>query len=152
WEDPLSPASYRAWHDNLSQRRDEVVQATRELITLKTTTADGPIVEASITARTADFHSVAEQFRLRDMRLVEISELAWEIMPLDAVNPTTFVVEPPRLSVVPTMVLSLPPGPTDAELAESELRARLTLHAERADLGEEIELDLDTPNIAGYRP
>lgn len=145
WQDPLSPATYRAWHNSLREKQDEVIQRTEEFITLKTTTVNGPITEASITARSADFHSVAEQLRLKDMRLVEISELDWEVIPLEAVNPAVFVVEAAPPPVVPRST-----GPTDTELAESELQARLALHAERADLGEGIELDRDTLNIAGY--
>jgi anti-sigma factor RsiW len=151
WQDPLSPASYRAWHDSLSEKQDEVIRDTDEFIALKTTTVDGPIAEASITARTADFHSVKEQLRLRDMRLVEISELDWDIMPFEVVNPAIFVVEAAPPPIAPRLSLRFPTGPTDKELAESELQARLALHAERADLGEEIELDRDTPNIAGLR-
>ena len=44
------------------------------ILTLKTTTSEGPIAEACLTVRTADFHPVLEKLRLEDARQVEIKE------------------------------------------------------------------------------
>lgn len=151
WEDPLSPASYNAWHNSLKQMQDEVTQAGKDFIVLKTTTPEGPIAEAHITLRTVDFHPVAEDFRLKDSHQVEVNELAWEVISLEALNPDIFAPEPrPSPAVVRSENLRPPPslGPTKAELAEAELQARMAIHAERADLGEQLELDANSDQRA----
>ena len=151
WEDPLSPTSYDAWHNSLSQKKDEVTQSSDEFLTLKTTTTDGPIKQASITVRTVDFHPVAEDLYLQDTHQVEVTELAWQIIPVEAINRAIFAGEraPSPIAVRPTVpVLS---RPTEAELAEAELQARVAMHAENADLGEQIEFDRKTPNFASQR-
>jgi hypothetical protein len=146
WQDPLSPASYSAWYRSLGQKLDEVTTAGHDFITLKTTTSEGPIAEARITVRTADFHPVEEYLRLKDARQVEVHELAWQVLPMEAINVAIFGPEavPPPEVVRPSSVAPQPPGLTDADLAEAELRARVAIHAEKADLGEQIELDRDT--------
>jgi hypothetical protein len=147
WEDPLSPANYSAWYKSLDEKLDEVTEIGDKFITLKTTTSEGPIAEASITVRTADFHPVAEDLRLQDARRVEVHELAWEILPMEAVNEAIFEPEatPNGPNRRPPTVLLKHAGVTDAELAEAELRVRVAIHAEKADLGEPIELDRDIP-------
>jgi hypothetical protein len=147
WEDPLSAASYSSWHDSLYGKQDEVMAAeNREFLTLKTTPSQGSISEARITFRAADFHPVEEELRLKDASEVEITEMAWDVLPMEAVNPAIFSQEPER-HVEPErpMNLSMPPqGPSDAQLAETELQARVAMHVAEADLGEQIELERDT--------
>jgi hypothetical protein len=147
WQDPLSVASYSAWYKSLGEKLDEVTTAGDDFITLKTTTSEGPIAEARITVRTTDFHPVAEDLRLKDTRQVEVHELAWEVLPMEAINVAIFAPEatPPAEIGRPSIVTPQPLGLTEAELAEAELRARVAIHAEKADLGEQIELDRDMP-------
>jgi hypothetical protein len=142
WQDPLSPASYSAWYKSLSQKLDEVTTATDDLITLKTTTSQGPIAEARITVRSSDFHPVEENLRLQDTRQVEVHELAWEVLPMEAINVGIFAPETiPSAGIGrPASLASTPASLTDAELAEAELQARLAIHDEKADLGEQIDL------------
>ena len=148
WEDPLSPGRYGAWRDSLGLKQDEVTQVGDDLITLKTTTPEGPIAEASITVRTSDFHAVEEDLRLQDMRQVEIRELAWEIIPMEAIDPAIFAIETFPSPLIGRSTIRVPAGPTDAELAEAELQVRVAMHAERADLGEQIELDREGTDSA----
>jgi len=145
WEDPLSPSNYSAWYKSLDDKVDEVTAVGNDLITLKTTTSEGPIAEASITVRTTDFHPVEEDLRLQDARQVEIQEIAWEVLPMEAINEAIFEPEttPASLNKRPANPPVLPAAVSDAELAEAELRARVAIHAEKADLGEPIELDRD---------
>jgi hypothetical protein len=148
WQDPLSPGSYSAWHNSLREKHDEVTAAGDDFLTLKTTTPEGPIAQAQITVRTADFHPVAEDILLQDTSEVEVKELAWEVLPIEAVNPTIFSPGPtlPPEIARPANLVSPSQGLTDAQLAEAELQARVAMHAERADLGEQIELDRNTPS------
>ena len=84
---------------------------------------------------------------MRDERRVEVHELAWEIFPMEAVNEAIF--EPETTPAALNKRLATPqcclPAVSDAELAEAELRARVAIHAEKADLGKPIELDRDIP-------
>jgi hypothetical protein len=148
WEDPLSPASYDAWRHSLGRKQDRVTQVSDGQLTLMTTTAEGPISEATMTVRAKDFHPVAEIFYLSDAERVEVTELAWEVIPMEAIDSGIFATpyvpsRAPLRSALPT-----PMGPSDAELAETELRARIALHAEGADLGEQIEFQLNKSNSA----
>ena len=148
WQDPLSPANYSAWYKSLDDRQDGVTTSGEDFITLKTTTSEGPIAEASITVRSTDFHPVAEDLRLQDGRRVEIHELVWDVLPMDSINVAIFEPEPPLFDALnkrPATVALQPPGLTDAELAEAELRVLVAIHSEKADLGEQIELDRDIP-------
>ena len=146
WQDPLSPASYTDWHNSLSEKQDEVSVANNGLVTLTTTTSNGPISEVRLTVRIPDFHPIAENLRLQDTRHVEVDELAWEILPMEAIDPAIFAAQPiPSPELAHRAILAPPPsGPTDTELAESELQARIAIHAVGADLGEQIELGRDT--------
>jgi hypothetical protein len=145
WQDPLSAATYKDWHNNLDEKHDQVSLSGNNLLTLTTTTEEGPIAEARLTFRTPDFHPIAAILFLHDARKVEVTELVWNVLPLEAVDPAIFSIEPIRPLEVTHSVnqVPLPSSPTDAELAESELQARVAIHAEGADLGEQIELDRD---------
>jgi hypothetical protein len=145
WQDPLSAATYKDWHNNLDEKQDQVSLTGNNLLTLTTTTDEGPIAQARLTFRTSDFHPIAAILLLHDARQVEVTELVWNVIPMEAVDPAIFLTEPVKpLDVARTANLVPPPSsPTDAELAESELQARVAIHAEGADLGEQIELDRD---------
>ena len=147
WQDPLSAATYKDWHNNLDQKHDQVSLSENNLLILTTTTDEGPIAEARLTFRTPDFHPIAAILLLHDARQVEVTELVWNVLPFEAVDPAIFSTEPVRpLDVGRSANLVPPPSsPSDAELAESELQARVAIHAEGADLGEQIELDRDLP-------
>ena len=147
WQDPLSVATYKDWHNSLDEKQDQVALTGNNLLTLTTATDEGPIAEARLTFRTPDFHPIAAILLLHDARQVEVTELVWDVFPLEAVDPAIFSAELTRPSDVvrSTNLIPPPPSPTDAELAESELQARVAIHAEGADLGEQIELDRDLP-------
>jgi len=149
WQDPLSPASYSAWYRSLGEKLDEVTTVGDDFITLKTTTSEGPIAEARITVRTTDFHPVAEDFRLNDTRQVEVHELAWEVLSMEAINAAIFAPEAAPSAEIgrPSSVTPQPPVLSDSELAEAELRARVAIHSEKADLGEQVEVDRDIPRF-----
>jgi len=145
WQDPLSPAIYKDWHNNLNEKQDQVSRHGNNLLTLMTTTDEGPIAEARLTFRMSDFHPIAATLLLHDTRQVEVTELVREVFPMEALDPAIFSTEPMRPLDVARSAnrVQPPPTPSDAELAESELRVRVAIHSEGADLGEQIELDRD---------
>jgi hypothetical protein len=150
WEDPLSPASYSSWHDSLSEKRDEITADGHDSLILKTATSEGSIAEARITVRATDFHPIAEELHLQDTRVVEVKEIAWEVLSMEAINPAIFSREPSRHGDTegPTNLPPPPEGPSEAQLAEAELQARVAMHVAGADLGEQIELDHNTAESA----
>src|SRR6202790_3955101 len=147
WQAPLSAETYKDWHNNLDEKHDQVSLSGNNLLTLTTTTDEGPIAEARLTLRTPDFHPIAAILLLHDARQVEVTELVWHVLPLEAVDPAIFSTEPikPLDGARSANLVPPPSSPTDAELAESEPQARVAIHAEGADLGEQIELDRDLP-------
>jgi len=56
-------------------------------------------------------------------------------------DPTTYEA----VKKSPATATLQPPVLTDAELMEAEHRVLVAVHAEKADLGEQIELDRDVP-------
>jgi len=150
WQDPLSAASYSSWRDSLpAGGQDEVTTAdNRRFLILKTTPSQGAISEARITFRAADFHPVEEEVRLQDAREVEIREMAWDVLPMEAVNPAIFSQEQEEVrhaeSQRPVSLFTPAQGPSDSQLAEAELQARVAMHVAGADLGEPIELGRST--------
>jgi len=141
WDNPLSAAAYDAWRNGLSNKHDEVRALPQGLLELKTTSDGGPVREASLTVRSADYHPVEEGIVLQDSQRIEIAELNYQVFELENVNLALFATPPPVL--LPTLKSSagVPPGPSEADLAESELEVRMALHSARADLGEEIEIE-----------
>jgi hypothetical protein len=148
WDDPLSPARFDEWRQDLDDRRDDVLADGLSFLRLRTTTSLGRVAEASLTVRSSDYHPIAESLQLRDSGTIEIAELSYEVMGLDGLdsnifgNPLGNPVPPVRLALNPPSVA--PPGPTDTELTAAELQVRSELHRIGADLGEQIEIE-ETP-------
>ncbi len=153
---PLSAAAFAAWR---AQVRPQSETVTRTPDGLKLTTrmaaphALNGIIEASLIVR--DWHAVALQFNVQganEIRRYELSESAYEILPLQALTvfadlppAATFSPTPrPTVSVAPTRIAAAPsptiPLPSVAALQESEIAALYALHQLKADLGEQIEV------------
>jgi Putative zinc-finger len=128
WEEPLSVRSYAAWRNQLS-RKKQSVSASPEGYEIRTTTTQGPLVEATLALRAQDLHPVRGTLRFEPADVVEMSE----------------VEESPALAAKPAAPGRSAPTPTPAAKApelglEDELRVIAALHAAGADLGEPIEL------------
>jgi hypothetical protein len=139
WENPLSAEAFSAWRKRLSDREDRVESKDTGTLVLTTSTTDGPVREASLSVRSSDFHPVAEALETEKGLQVEIDEISFAVLNLDAINPALFEpslpVEPP-----PSVTPRLAPPVSEAELAESELQTRAVLHRLGADLGEQVEV------------
>lgn len=144
WDEPLSAANYKEWHDRLSVKQDLVTRTGNNLLTLTTSTdVNGSVFKESLTVRKSDFHPVERTIELRNVGAVEIAELNYDVMPWGAVNQDWF--EPlsgEAVTDVPSMhaAIHLPHVPSDLELDEAELAARTTLNQLHADTGEPIHL------------
>jgi hypothetical protein len=144
WDEPLSAANFSAWRDRQLVKKDAIARTGANLLTLTTSAApDSAVVQESLTVRESDFHPVARTIELRDQGKVEIAELNYDVMPWGAVNQDWF--EPlagQAITDTPGMhaALHVPHLPSELELDEAELAARVTLNQLHADTGEQIHL------------
>jgi RNA polymerase sigma factor (sigma-70 family) len=152
WDDPLSAANYRAWHDRQPIKQDIVSRTGENLLTVTTTTNRlGSVLKESLTVRESDFHPVDRTIELRDQGTIEIAELNYDVLPWGAVNQEWF--EPilgntnvngagilPIFAVHGSRTLSI------RELNKTELEVRYLLHKAGADLGDPIDLRINNEN------
>lgn len=144
WEDPLSAASYQAWHDQLSGKRDEVTTIGERqspegsCYRIRTTTDTGELIEAALKLRVQDLHPVEARLEFRNQEWVEITELAEPPAPaseaLAAAGGDTRLE--PKIAA-PREPLRRP-GPS-ATLGD-ELRVLAALSEVGADLGDPVEV------------
>ncbi len=132
WNEPLSATSYQDWHDHQHVRRDQIDRSGKKLLTLTTTTPDGPVSQESITIREADFHPVERTIKFRDSGTVQIAELDYEVMPWSKADPNWFDPLTPTLpganSPHSSLLNSIPKLLTDTQLDIAELETRLVLN------------------------
>jgi hypothetical protein len=145
WDEPLSASGYQSWHDRQHIREDHIARAGNHLLRLTTTVPDGLVAEQSLTVRDTDFHPVQRTVELRDSGTVEIAELDFKVLPWNAVDANAFepLSDTPSIATFPARVLPfprLPAMPTETQLDEAELGARLLLNQLHADSGEPIEI------------
>lgn len=151
WQQPLSPISFQAWRISLEQKHEEVQESALagglKVLTLKTIpkapVAIGAIAEVDLVVRAEDWHPVSQYLRVRaeeGEREYELTEIAFQVVSLDAIGPFVFA-EPPVAPIVPATPASVvSSSPSAAELAAAEMEARSALHDVGADLGEPIEI------------
>jgi DNA-directed RNA polymerase specialized sigma24 family protein len=142
WDEPLSAANYRDWHDSLPIKQDVVTRTGSNLLTLTTSTdTSGPVLKESLTVRESDFHPVERTIELRDVGAVEIAELNYDVMPWGAVNQDWFEPLSGSMSDVhPSLSVPMPRLLSDLELDSAELEARLVLNQLHGDTGEQIHV------------
>jgi DNA-directed RNA polymerase specialized sigma24 family protein len=140
WDEPLSPSTYKDWHDRQKSPTDEVKRSGNGLLTLTTTAASGAIARESLTVRERDFHPIERTVEFRDAETVEIAEVDYNVLPWSAPRESLF--GPPTRNLVSDASrnsVSLPLL-TKTELDEAELQARLALNQLHADTDGRIEV------------
>jgi putative zinc finger protein len=152
---PLSPASFQIWRQSLTLKREEVSRLQTEageMLRLRVLAvaepSAGQITEASLVVRAQDWHPLAQTLKVQvenEIRDYELSELAYEVVPLAAL---TVFAEPTHSSAASSVRVpmtaspapSVRPLPTAAELQHAEIAALYVLHQLKADLGEQLEV------------
>ncbi len=92
---PLAPESFRSWHDSLSSKSDEIVEAD-SFIQLTTNTPDvrnGTVREVSLKFRSSDYHTFESTFVVSTTsgdRSITITEVAFEVTSLASLDPNFF--------------------------------------------------------------
>jgi hypothetical protein len=157
---PLSAAAFAEWRQAIKTKTETVAANGDEL---KLTTVAAPpyavnaITEAALIVRKSDWRAVALELRVQaenELRDYELSETAYEVLPLQAL--TVFADLPlaptpapspslaPKVSPPPALVAAAPAptlaAPSRAALQAAEVAALYTLHQAQADLGEQIEV------------
>ncbi len=158
---PLSAAAFAEWRRAIKTKAETVAANGAEL---KLTTIAAPpyavnaITEAALIVRKSDWHAVALQLRVQaenELRDYDLSETAYEVLPLQAL--TVFTDLPPaptpapspasKVSPPPTVTAASPAGaiatPSRAALQAAEVAALYALHQAQADLGEQIEVVIE---------
>lgn len=164
---PLSADAFAEWRKTI-RRKSEIIQevalpgsSANDGLKL-TTIAQEPyavnaIIEATLTVRKSDWHTVAQRLKVQgenEVREYELSETGHEVLPLHAL--TVFADLAPTPSPVPAIIVAASPAtspaiiakaspppappPSEAEVKEAEVAAMYALHQARADLGEQIEV------------
>jgi hypothetical protein len=89
WEAPLSPSHLSRWRSALQVKTDQV-HRDQAITEVSTTTPEGPIAEAKVKFRNADYRPMSETLRLRDNSVVEIAELDYSVLELNQVSAHLF--------------------------------------------------------------
>jgi hypothetical protein len=159
WEEPLSAAAYRAWHDKQVSAVDHVSRSGQNLFTLTTKLSGGNVHQESLTVREEDFRPVRRTVEFEDFGTVEIAELNYAVLGRETVNEVVFEPLPappvpaPRPAVVAAArpdsvpLVYAPPPPSPDELDESELRARVVLNRYNADTKEQVRISRSDAEI-----
>jgi hypothetical protein len=142
WDDPLSARSYSAWRDQLSAKRDQVLEQ-KDSYSIRTATDSGDLLEASLQLRSQDLQPTAGRFEFRNQDWVEITaipDVAEPVATAAAPTPERKISSPvaPATNITPSS-----PAPTIGD----ELRVLAALHGIGADLGDPLEVKRDTNRI-----
>lgn len=152
WDDPLSAANYRDWHDHAKVTNDKVEQNSDGSLVLTSYVNDRTLSSESITVRAHDFHPIARTVDFRDSDKILIAEVDYKVVPWSQANPRWFDADTAQVirpSAVSTRVLPqrLVPAPTPEQLDEAELGVRLGLSEVNADGGERLQISRASDGI-----
>jgi len=142
WTAPMTAEGFSQWHDSLTSPKDKV-KKSGDYWTLNTVAPSGPIKEASIVIRTADFHPTEQHIRFADDRKVDISEVAFEVAetPVAFAAPAAQKAWPAQSQVEPPRA-EQPPAPSQpaVNLDEAELALRYAMFAQHLDDDEDVQI------------
>ena len=145
WQDPLSIASFTAWHASLPGKTDDVSRTSGGLLIVHTKVLNGPLAEVDLTLRDGDYHAIAETLRFEDEN-IEMSEVDFSVLAFESIDPAIFgppsSPQPAALPVRPAVS-----APSISDLVRAEAEARVALHILGADLGEPIDISSDGKEV-----
>ena len=142
WDDPLSARSYSAWRNQLSAKRDQVLQQ-QDSYRIRTATDSGDLLDASLQLRSQDLQPTEGRFEFRNQDWVEITAIpdlpeSVATAAAPAPEPRTAFPVASSTNITPSL-----PAPTIAD----ELRVLTALHGIGADLGDPLEVTRDSSQI-----
>jgi len=145
WDDPLSARSYSAWRNQLSAKQDQVLEE-RDSFRIRTDTASGDLLEASLQLRSQDLQPLEGRFEFRNSDWVEITALPEEAEPMAPVIPPAPENHTDAAHVEVPSAVSVP-LPAPALTIGDELRVLDALHQMGADLGDPVEVSRGASEI-----
>ena len=132
WDDPLSSANFRYWHDHATNVKDDVHDTGNGEITLTSHVQDPYLVSESLTIRALDSHTISRSVEFRDHEQIQIAEVDFHIVPWSKADPQWFeagsalAMSPPSQPLrIRSLAKSVPL--TDFQLDEAELEVRFGL-------------------------
>ncbi len=134
WDDPLSARSFQAWHDQLPEKRDEVATLD-DGYRIRTSTASGELLVATLKLRAPDLRPVHERLEFRNREWVEITEEPGAALP----EPAAVAAAPPAPAAPASPGGGAPAQSVSATLGD-ELQVIAALHHVGADLGDPVEV------------
>lgn len=146
WDDPLSAASFKSWHDRQSGRKDEINYPSVGLLTITTRLRATQIAQESFTMMDNDFHPLERTITYREGGDIDITEISSDVLSSDMAN-QLFSEPQPREGAVSRRVSVHALIPNPGQIDETELRARLILSQQNADTGEQIEVSRDSNGV-----
>jgi len=146
WDDPLSAASFKSWHDRQQNPHDEIQPSSGGLLTITTDLQSTGVARESLTVRVNSFHTVERTIEYREFGAVEISEVGLDFLSWDSVSqlfpePELTYSTAPRRAPIRTL------APSTAQIDETELETRLILSQKSADTGEQIDITRDVKGV-----
>ncbi len=146
WSDPLNPAAFAEWRDSRRHKLDVVLvlpsprTEAASGYTIRTTTPDGELRQASLTIEAPAMLPVGARFVFANQDWIEISTIPEVAAPVELAmgtrRPVPFVE---RTDVGE-------PVPGEINLASRELRVRTAIDALNLPAGEPIGIEIDDRN------
>jgi hypothetical protein len=146
WDDPLSARSYSAWRDQLSAKRDQVIEE-RDSFRVRTNTESGDLLEATLQLRSQDLQPLEERFEFRNRDWVEITAMSEDM------EPSASLIAPPNGPTPENRGAPPEPAPNNvAPIAHAatigdELHVWSALHEVGADLGDPLEVSRNAGEV-----
>jgi hypothetical protein len=134
--DPLNALQFARWRNALSHKTDSIGHVGDNLELTTENRGAGEIVRAHFVVREHDYWPVAERLETRQGDLITISE----VTRTESAFANRISRIPERAPAIPLSEPADQPKPTAAELAQSELMARVAMHQIEADMGEELRV------------
>jgi hypothetical protein len=134
--DPLNALQFAHWRNSLSHKTDSIGHVGDNLELTTENRGDGEIVRAHFVVRGHDYWPVAERLETRQGDLITISE----VTRTESASAYPISRIPESAPANPSREPASQPKPTAAELAQSELMARVAMHQIGADMGEELRV------------
>jgi hypothetical protein len=141
--DPLNAQQFAHWRKALSHKTDSIGHVGHNLELTTENRGAGEILRAHLVVREHDYWPVAERLETRQGDLITIAE----ITPIDSASAYPVSRIPERISANPSSEPAAQPKPTVADLARSELMARVAMHQIGADMGEELRIQPGSTTI-----
>ena len=134
--DPLNAQQFAHWRNALSHKTDSIGHVGDDLELTTENGGAGEIVRAHFVVRRHDYWPIAERLETRQGDLITIAE----VTPTESASAYPISLIPERTPAYPSSEPATAPKPSFADLAQSELMARVAIHQIGADMGEELRV------------